>query len=504
MADFSAAPVGLGSNVNPNQTLQTLSGLLGLKQQQQQLAIAGQTYQQEQVKTQQLQGVNDFFGPNGWNPTKHHAEDGTLDIESARADPAYQKLPGVAKFAVEEQLNSLRAKQLQNKQALLNINADAVSGLSKATQAAAMHRDQAPDILDAYGQQGPDNARALGLYLPQIKASNYSSDALKAVAAQAVDVTNNRPKPSTIETPTNIYPTTVAAETGVPTPTGQDIGKDLGAQMVTYPSGSLGQVGGPTTGGALSNNFFTPQAAIGGHGLVGGAPSTAPPNKLQPMARPPPNAPRADQENYQRQIQSAGQEFTAVNQAANDPMNGVQATRFRNQQVLDLAPHAGTGPGMKIMNVLASRLPGASGDAYQDLEHYAAQNSAALAKLMGVPGTNLGAETAAAAAGNVERNPGALKEITRTNDALNTAMDIYNRGLAKVTNNGSDMSKVPAYKQAFGQNLDVNAVRWADAHRRNDKEEIQQLQQKFGAKGVAGFTQKLGVLKSLAEKGDLP
>jgi uncharacterized phage infection (PIP) family protein YhgE len=123
---------------------------------------------------------------------------------------------------------------------------------------------------------------------------------------------------------------------------------------------------------------------------------------------------------------------------------------------------------------------------------------------MGVPHTNLGAETAAAAAGSIERNPGALREITRTNDALNTAMDLYNRGLAKVTNNGSDMTRVNSYKQAFGQNMDVNAIRWADAHRRNDTEEIEQLQKKFGTNGVAGFTQKLNILKSLAAKGDLP
>src|ERR1700677_758340 len=121
-------------------------------------------------------------------------------------------------------------------------------------------------------------------------------------------------------------------------------------------------------------------------------------------------------------------------------MNGVQATRFRNQQILDLIPHASTGTGLKILNTVASRLPGATGDAYQDLEHYTAQNSAALAATMGVPKTNMGAETAAAAAGNVERNPGALKEIIKTNDALNTAFDLFNRGLAKVSNNGSDPS----------------------------------------------------------------
>jgi hypothetical protein len=158
---------------------------------------------------------------------------------------------------------------------------------------------------------------------------------------------------------------------------------------------------------------------------------------------------------------------------------------------------------MRLLNVMASRIPGASGDAYQDLEHYTAQNSAALAAKMGVPNTNLGAETAAAAAGNVERNPGALAEITRTNDALNTAFDLFNRGLQKVSNNGSDPSRVNAYQQAFGSNLDVNAIRWADAHRRGDTAEITRLQ-KLPGFNVQQAQQKLRTLKSLSDNGDLP
>jgi hypothetical protein len=302
------------------------------------------------------------------------------------------------------------------------------------------------------------------------------------------------PAGGTMDTGGQIQPGVVApALTGGGfTSSGAPIRKTLAPQVVTYPSGSLGVVGGGAGGPAVPG---TPGS--------GGGPAPAP-SKLQPLARPPPNAPSADQANYTARIQQAGQEQQAVAQAANDPFNGVQATRYRNQSILDLAPHADTGPGLKLLNTLASRIPGESGDAYQVLEHYTAQNSSALAKLMGVPGTNLGAETAAAAAGNPERNPGALTEITKTNDALNTAMDLYNRGLAKVTNNGSDLSRAPAYKQAFGQNLDINAIRWADAHRRGDTAEIQQLTKKLGPQGIAAATQKLSTLKSLAVNGDLP
>jgi hypothetical protein len=231
--------------------------------------------------------------------------------------------------------------------------------------------------------------------------------------------------------------------------------------------------------------------------------SPAPPGKLQTLQRPGPNAPAADQANYNARIKQAGDEQQAVSNAANDPQNGVQVSRYRNGQILDLTRVAPTGPGKEIWNHIASQFPGQGADAFQKIGHYLAQNSAAMAGKMGVPNTNMGQETAAAAAGNVSQNPEAIKEITKVNDALNTGFDLYNRGLGKVTDNGSDLSKVPAYKQAFGSNLDVNALRWADANRRNDREEIASLS-KQGPKAIASWQQKLSTLKSLATTGDLP
>jgi hypothetical protein len=127
-----------------------------------------------------------------------------------------------------------------------------------------------------------------------------------------------------------------------------------------------------------------------------------------------------------------------------------------------------------------------------------------MASKMGVPNTNLGAETAAAAAGNTSQNPGAVKEITKVNDALNTAFGMYNQGLAKVSANGADPSKVPAYRQAFGQNFDVNAMRFDDALRRGDKGEIDSLKAKLGPAGLKALGAKRAILHSLAETGDLP
>lgn len=527
MPDFGA-PVALGSNIDPSQPLKTLSGLLSLKQQQQQLQTGQYEQQIAQAGAQtntRVAAEQQRLASVPWDAFQN--DDGSMDLD--KATKAALKVGGSSGPAFAERFSQMAKEGAASRQAANDLNQNQLQPLRSGLAAWGVNPDSPLSDLITQANAAKDNAPAstkastatlLDNTISHITGPDLITGQPKDLAAmKQAAIAYSRaglssaeasgpgglatPGAGSIETPTNIYPTTVNRATGIQTPTGQNIPKGLPAQIVTYPNKQLGQMGGPTTGGALESNFFSPHAVtVASSG--GARTQSVPPGKLQPLARPPANAPGADIDNYNAQIANAGQEYRSVSQTANDPMNGVQATRFRNQQIIDLAPHAQTGPGMKVLNAIASRIPGASGDAYQDLEHYAAQNSAALAQRMGVPSTNLGAETAAAAAGNVERNPGALLEITRTNDALNTASDLYNRGLAKVTNNGSDMSRVASYKQAFGANLDVNAVRWADAHRRGDKQEIQQLQQKFGPQGIAGFTQKLNTLKSLATVGDLP
>jgi hypothetical protein len=147
---------------------------------------------------------------------------------------------------------------------------------------------------------------------------------------------------------------------------------------------------------------------------------------------------------------------------------------------------------------------GNSGTPYQTIGHYLAQNSAAIASKMGVPNTNMGSETAAAAAGNVRQNPDAIREITKVNDAINTAFDSYNKGLAKATQNGSTTDKVPAFRQAFGQNFDMNLFRYEDAVRNKDRAEIDKITQQLGPKGMQQLGQKMRTIRSLANTGDLP
>lgn len=300
-----------------------------------------------------------------------------------------------------------------------------------------------------------------------------------------------------VAAPSNVnMPTATGTQPGTTAPALSGGGFTPTGPVITAPPTIMASPQGPIVKVAPGGGSMTPVPETGGK-------TNAPPSKLQPLQRPGLNAPAADIANYNARIKQAGDEQQAVSNAANDPQNGVQVSRYRNGQILDLTKVAPTGPGKEIWNHIASQFPGQGADAFQKIGHYLAQNSAAMAGKMGVPNTNMGQETAAAAAGNVTQNPEAIKEITKVNDALNTGFDLYNRGLAKVTNNGSDLSKVPAYKQAFGQNTDVNALRWADANRRNDREEIAQLS-KQGPAAIAAWQKKLATLKALVTTGDLP
>jgi hypothetical protein len=520
----------VGAQIQPpdlGKALSPLSSVLGLRQQQQALqtgAYQQQTAQGSAQQSQQSMQERQAFQQamqNGVDERGDSLYGDDPDSVTGKKEPDPMKVMAFAQRNMPLTGQAVIGSILKNQ-------SDRIGLQSASADLSDKYRDDLSGIVRSGIQSGAksqDLTGAVGQYVqlnPQAgKAAQYINSQLahldNAPNPQARDKMLNalaqqiQPSAATREQQGSPYGTATTVDTGgaiqpgvqAPayegggfTASGKAVPK--APQQVTLPNQQVGNRD-PRTGAV------SVAPLEGGAGNANAAPS-APSTKLQPLTRPGANAPKADQDAYNAQIDSARQDVSGARNAANDPTNGVQSTRFRNQRIIDLIPHANTGPGSETLNNIVSQLPREfqTGDAYQDIEHYTAQNSSALAKIMGVPGTNLGAETAAAASGNAKKNPGALNEITKTNDALNTAFDLYNRGLQKLTNNGSDLSKVNSYKQAFGSNLDINAVRWADAHRRGDTQEINDLTKKLGADGIAKAKQSLKTLKSLSESGDLP
>jgi len=495
MATVDASiPLGVKSPTIAD-AMSNMSSLLGVKQQQ-------QTLQQQEVKTQQDQNMlqeqqalgslktRDYIDPDtGIFDADRYMKDAMAatprtGLGVQRANDVY-KLQG-AQLGVQSAAQDL---DLQTRQKAVT----ALSGVGTMPGATYKTFVQTADDLKKSTPAASQVVDQLLSHLDPNASMDQNAKKLKALTWAVVPPKEQLPAADTKDLGATLQPgiTESAMTGGGFTSTGKPLTKATPQSVMQSPGGPIVRVGpGGTSMSAIPDSGSPTQPAA--------------PNKLQPLQRPGLNAPAADQANYATRIKQAGDEYQAVSGAANDPQNGVQVSRYRNGQILNLTQVAPTGPGKDIWNHFASQIPGEGADAFQKIGHYLAQNSAAMAGKMGVPNTNMGQETAAAAAGNTAQNPKAIAEITRVNDALNTGFDLYNRGLAKVTNNGSDLSRAAAYKQAFGQNLDVNALRWADAHRRGDTQEINELRQKFGDNGISGWTQKLNSLKSLATQGDLP
>jgi hypothetical protein len=515
-ADFGA-PVA--QNVNVGGGVQTLSDLINLRQKQQTLDTgqylqqsAQATAQQDQQTASQRSGLANFM--QSFDPTKHVGSDGTLDLDNVLTDPklraaAGDKFPEIMQSMIQAKQGQLTAKQqLADLSGTLRGQFSSTVGslrtdpdVIKDDPATGMGRAKVREAIQGFADSGgPDAARVANTYgsvinhVPQGKlAQTLSNFQLQAVDAGHQAATQGPNLADTGAQLQNINPQAAGGNLGVQPP----ITKTIAPGYMQGPSGSI----------IRANNAGLSTPAVSDQGSAG-PPSGAPTGtKLPPIQRPGMNAPAGDQQRYAAIMEAGRQHYSDVSAAANDLQNGVGPTRYRNDQIQDILnskTFSPTGPGAAQLNWISSKIPGQSGDAYQKIGHYLAQNSAAIAQKMGVPGTNMGSEQAAAASGNTSQNRGALLEITKVNDAMNTALDMYNRGLAKVSSNGADPSKVAAYRQAFGQNFDMNVLRYDDALRRNDKPEIDKIKQEAGPAGLQAMGAKRKVLHSLADTGDLP
>lgn len=241
---------------DPNQAISTISGILGLKQQQQTLQTGQYQQQQEQLKAGQAQGVQDFF--KTWDPSQHVADDGSTDLDSALQSREF-KGAGNAKPAIMQSLLDIKNKQLGNKQSLATLNSDLVKQFGTGMGALAKDEDVVADRTDPttgvnagrakidqfmgnFGKLSPDAARVAAIYGPVTQhapagklASGVAAMQLQAQSASEQQGQQN-PVQGSFDTGTQILPTITNRATGIPQPTGQAVNKQ---SMVTTPAGPL-------------------------------------------------------------------------------------------------------------------------------------------------------------------------------------------------------------------------------------------------------------------------
>lgn len=456
----SIQPVGaMIQPPDPNKGISTLSGILGLRQQQQGLQqqqqaiqIGQQQLQQEQLKTAQQQGVQSFF--QAWDPSEHVGDDGSTDLDSALQSKQF-KAAGNAKPAIMQALLDIKNKQLGNKQALSTLNSDLVRQFGTGMGALATDEDVVADKTDPktgvntgrakidqflgnFSKLSPDAARVAQIYGPitQHAPPGKLSKGVQAMQLQAQSASEQQaqqnPVPGSFDTGTQILPTVTSRATGVPQLTGQAVNRQ---NVVSTPSGPLA-VATPARG------------------------------TLQPLSTP--SQPELNVTTAQATTQNTAAQGVANRvqqaQAAANNTSQAQDSLNRARVILDQEGSPNTGALFEwkraAKNFLSSAGIDTSGaDDTNTLVKNLARYEASRATQAGLGGTDAARELAHNGSPNVSLDNAALKGIITQSLATEKALAAYanvqskTRDAGQLAKNEADFRSIPHLIQAYEYGL---------------------------------------------------
>jgi hypothetical protein len=503
MPDFGNPVADQITPPNPNQTIQSLSGILGIANAQQQLQLGQQQLQvgagtaqsaQQQLDERQLyqSALSSGKDPDG-NPIKN--PDGTLNY------------PAVSKFANKYLPITGQAVQQGIIQTLDNANnyhSDALkltndqraavsgvlaSGIGEPDTSGVMSR------LDTLAQQNPDLAPFVNSTKQSVGSipPNASPDQRNQILRKGVQAL--QPAATTAAQQGNQLITSTGPNGGVQvsninplsaTPVGP-VGPEI-AQGI--PLGERSQLTtNPVSGGLAVVNR-------GGNGQITGV--TNPPT--QNVYNPSPGDLQA--------IPGLSAEREQARQAyANAP-----SAHTNNQLVLQNIDNvAATGPlGQKARNALSVFGLDANSDAATayDLVGKGLERSALQAAQSMGPNTNAGLDAQIKANGSLSYTPAAIKEVTKLNDALTTGVQAYQPGLERAI--AADPAKGVIAKRQFdqqwGANFDPNIFKYYNAIKSGDSTEQQAIVKQLGGLNSPGYNammKKAQALQQLSNTGSV-
>lgn len=503
MPDFGAPVADQITSPNPNQTIQTLSGLVGLAQQQQNLQTGQYAQQQQQSSAQQSQQqmserqllqqtLLTGKDPDG-NSIK--GADGQPDpVAMSQFAGKYLPLTGqdVTQHIIATQQNKL---QLNDGVRTLGQNyRNDISGIIGAGIGAS-DPSVISNGLDAYAQQNPQAAGVIANAKTMLQGISPSTPqpqrdmALKHVQMlmqpAATTAQQQQPQIGTTTGPgggvqaiqTNPLSAVPMGAVGPETAQGIPLGErsQVGTNALT---------GGPTV---INKN---------GQGQVTGI-TNAP---TQGVYVPQPGDAQALPV-LQGERDAARQQFTNA---------GVQ--HQNNQLVLQNIDNvAATGPlGQKARNALSLFGVNSNSDsatAYDLVGKGLERSALQAAQAMG-PNTNAGLEAQVKANGSLGYTPQAIKEVTKLNDALTSGVQAYQPGLERAvsSNPSAGVFAKRQFDEAWGANFDPNIFKYYNAIKSGDSTEQQAIVKQLGglnSKGYNAMMQKARNLQQLSNTGSL-
>lgn len=486
MADFGSP---IAQNVNPvGQGVQTLSGLLGIKQQQQALQTGAYQQQSAQAEAQQQQqtagqraGIAHFM--SNFDPTKHVGEDGTLNLDEVLTDPKLRQAAGDQFPALMQQMVGVKQSQLAAKQQLANLNDTLRNQFSSTVGSLRTDPDVVKDTsagrqkvqkaLDDFAETGgPDAARVANTYGQVISHAppGKLTQVLSNFQLQAMDAATQTGKQAPVLTNTgaqqvNVNPQAAGGNLGGTPPITNQL--PPGASVVTDSFGRQFILN-------PQRNQVTPVGQGGGAEFQ------------QPVA---------GQQQIMQDIDNVRKNTDVI-----APVN-----RNINQHLLQLSSETSTGPGTQTVQKIAAALHLPSGSNYQQIDAYLNRQAAISASAMGVPNTNAGLAASERATGTTEYTPQALQEKVKFADALNSGAMAYRQGLDRAVGTGAtpNLCNYQKFRSAWAQNFDPDVYRAEDALRRGDQAELAGIKKRLGPKGMQELATKSANLRQL-ENGVIP
>jgi hypothetical protein len=267
-------------------------------------------------------------------------------------------------------------------------------------------------------------------------------------------------------------------------PNGQILGE------ITIPAGvAPNMMQGAQQPGAMPPQGAMPQQG-GGMPQVNAPQAPAMPSNAPVRMRPGENADT---------LQNAQAIRTRAMAAAADVPN----QQFNSNQIIKIADDVISGKGAgAIANLTGgyAALPfgGDNATNLQQLGHYMALQTAALARSSGLSGTDAANQIAGQIAGTTEWTAPAIKQTARVNRAFSTATSLFNQGVENEFNKTKDPFAARDFQNKWSQIADVNAIRLYDAMRNNDKDGMKEVVNAVGGPDSTGYKNLLNKIKFMS------
>jgi len=495
MPDFGS-PVATGiTPPNPNQLTQSLSGILSLKNQQQQLQVGQAQAQQAQQQMQERQLLQQTLA-SGTAPDGTSVKDSSGQIDPvAMSKFANTSLPltgqGVLQSIIQTQDNHIKLND-SIRGLSQNVNND-LSGIIRSGVGSPDPVATVGPALDAYAQQNPTAASAVS----RVKAlsQNLNPQMPMDQRNMAIQRLAQQFQPAA---------TTVAEQTpGIRTTTGPGGGVQA-VQTNPLSAVPMGAVGPETAQGIPLGE----RSQVGTNALTGGP--TVVNKNGQGQVTGITNAPTQNVYVPQPGDAQAIPGLSAEREAARNAYTSAPSAHTNNQLVLQNIDNvAATGAvGQKAraaLNVFGLGQDTDAATAY-DLVGKGLERSALQAAQSMGPNTNAGLDAQIKANGSLGYTPAAIKEVTKLNDALTTGVQAYQPGLERAiaANPSAGVIAKRQFDQQWGANFDPNIFKYYNAIKAGDTGEQQAIVKQLGglnSKGYNDMMQKAQNLQKLSNTG---